>query len=364
MKNQLMDKWVYRLEELTKEHNDIVGKKCANLGELTRAGFHVPCGFALGLDAYEMFMKDTGAFTEIEKYFFSFKADPQNSADLSKWQEASDVTRGIIESKSMPSVLADTILSYYEEVCSKTKIVDCPVATRSAGASSHPGQYETYLYVRGEEEVLRNIIKVWGSTFNQRSLVNRAKGNYSLSNDPIGVVVLQMINSKSAGVILTLNPANGDRSVITIEGSFGLGEAVVSGKVTPDRWMVNKIGVDIVKRDISNGKTFQYTCDSNKNLVALELPAELQNAACLTDEEVKELGRTALKIEKHYGCAQDIEWAVDKELSFPENIFFVQTRPEAIWSKKEEKSVLNKVSGFDFLMQKAISPIRVEWLGR
>lgn len=353
-------KWIYRLEELTKEYNDIVGKKCANLGELTRAGFRVPHGFALSLDAYEMFMNETGALAEVEKYFGSFKADPENTADLSKWQEASDVTRGIVESKQMPSAMADTILSYYGELCDKTGIQDCPVATRSAGAASHPGQYESFLYVRGRDEVLRNIIKVWGSTLNQRSLVSRAKGNYSLGYAPIGVAVLQMINSKSAGVILTLNPGNGDRSVITIEGSFGLGEAVVSGKITPDRWMINKVLLEVMEKHISTDKHFQYTCDSEKKLITTELPSELQKAPCLNDEEIEELARIANKIEEHYGCPQDIEWAVDKEIPFPENLFIVQTRPETIWSKKQQKSVLDKKSPFDLLMQRATTPIKVK----
>jgi pyruvate,water dikinase len=360
MEDKDKKKWIYRLEELTKEYNDIVGKKCANLGELTRAGFRVPYGFALGLDAYEMFMKETGALEEVKKYFLSFKGDPENTADLSKWQEASEVTRGIIESKSMPPSMADTILSYYEELCGKARIQDCPVATRSAGAASHPGQYESFLYVRGGEEVLRNIIKVWGSTLNQRSLVNRAKGNYSVEYDPIGVVVLQMINSKSAGVILTLNPSNGDRSVITIEGSFGLGEAVVSGKVTPDRWMVNKVLLEIMEKYISNDKHFQYTCDSEKKLVTIELPSELRNTPCLNEGEIKELAKIANKIEEHYGCPQDIEWAVDKEIPFPENLFIVQTRPETIWSKKQQKSVLDKKSSLDLLMERATTPIKVK----
>lgn len=353
-------RWIYWLQELTREHNDIVGKKCANLGELTRAGFRVPHGFALGLDAYEMFMKETGALAEVEKYLLSFKGDPENPADLSRWQEASEVTRGIIESKSMPPAMADTISSYYEKLCGETGIQDCPVATRSAGAASHPGQYESFLYVRGGEEILRNIIKVWGSTLNQRSLVNRARGKYSLAYDPIGVVVLQMINSKSAGVILTLNPANGDRSVITIEGSFGLGEAVVSGKVTPDRWMINKVLLDIMEKHISNDKHFQYTCDSEKKLITVELPSELQNAPCLNEEEIKELAKIANKIEEHYGCPQDIEWAVDKEIPFPENLFIVQTRPETIWSRKQEKPVLDKKSSLDLLMKGATTPIKVK----
>lgn len=333
------DKWIYWLDEVTKDHNDLVGKKCANLGEMTRAGFKVPCGFALSLQAYEKFMNGSGALNEINHYLSLFKADAHDLAHLGKWGEASDIIRHIAETKPMSQDMQETITAYYEELCRRTGVPGCPVATRSAGPASHPGQYETFLHVKGIAEVLQHIIKVWASTFNQRSLVARARGGYRLDYDPIGVAVLQMVNAKAAGVMFTLNPANGDRSKIMIGGSWGLGESVVSGSVTPDEWMVDKVVLEISKRIISP-KDLEYVVDQSGKVIIADIPTERQNIPCLTDEEVIELARGGKQIEQHYGLPQDIEWVIDKDLPFPDNVFFVQTRPETIWSKKEAESKL------------------------
>jgi len=333
------DRWIYWLEELTKNESAVVGKKCANLGEMARARFHVPHGFALGLVAYDEFLKETGALGEIQRYLASFRADPHDPAELTKWAEAADELRGIVESKPMPAEMADAILPRYAELCDRTGTVDCPVATRSAGPASHPGQYETFLHVRGEREVLRNIIRVWGSTFNQRSLVARARGGYALERDPIGVAVLQMVNAKVAGVMLTLNPATGDRTKVMISGNWGLGESVVSGSVTPDEWMVDKVVMEVVGRTISP-KAIEYAVDASGNVVVADVPVERQNVPCLTDQEVIELAKGGKRIEQHYGEPQDIEWVIDRDLPLPESIFFVQTRPETTWKEKAAKAKL------------------------
>lgn len=333
-------KWIYRFEELGSEHNDVVGKKCAQLGEMTRAGFNVPPGFALGLRAYEIFMERSGASRDIGDYLKDFEADPKNPSDLPKYDKASKIIRTIIEHKEMPEDLAEPICTFYDELCRASHEENVPVATRSAGPSSHPGQYETFLHVRGKGEVMRNIIKVWSSTFNQRSIHARHVAGLPLGHDPIGVAVLKMIHSKAAGVMFTLNPANGDRSKIIIEGNWGLGESVVSGSVTPDEWMIDKVVIEIVKRCISN-KMLEFVLEeSSKRPKMLEVPRERQSVPCLKDEEVLELARLGKKLERHYGKPQDIEWAVDSDLPFPENIFFVQTRPETIWSKKRSDGKL------------------------
>jgi pyruvate,water dikinase len=337
------DKWIYWLDEITKDHNNLVGKKCAHLGEMTRAGFKVPCGFALSLDAYDRFMNDSGAMNEINNHLQLLKADAHDPAQLGKWQEAAEIVRGIAETKMMPRDMQETITAYYEELCHRTGIADCPVATRSAGPSSHPGQYETFLHVKGISGVLQHIIKVWASTFNQRSLVARARGGYRLDYDPIGVAVLQMVNAKAAGVMFTINPANGDRSKIMIDGNWGLGESVVSGSVTPDEWVVDKVVLEIITHIISP-KGLEYIVDPSGKVIVSDIPSERQNVPCLTDKEVIELARRGKQIEQHYGLPQDIEWVIDKDLPFPDNIFFVQTRPETIWTKKETASKL-KTSG-------------------
>jgi pyruvate,water dikinase len=185
---------------------------------------------------------------------------------------------------------------------------------------------------------------VWSSTFNQRSIHARHLAGLPLDYDPIGVAVLKMVNSKAAGVMFTLNPANGDRSKIIIEGNWGLGESVVSGSVTPDEWIVDKVVIEIIRRTISN-KTLEFALEESTGRPRmLEVSSDRQSIPCLTDEEVLELARLGKKLEQHYGAPQDIEWTIDRDLPFPENVIFVQTRPETIWSKKRAGGKL-KTSG-------------------
>ncbi len=202
----------------------MVGKKCAQLGEMTKAGFNVPPGFALGLQAYEVFMKKSGAYEDIGHYLTKFEADPRNPSDLPKYDKASKIIRA--HDRTQRRCLKNwrnRFARYYDELCQMSGVSDVSVATRSAGPSSHPGQYETFLHVQGKPEVIKNIIKVWSSTFNQRSIHARHLAGLPLDYDPIGVAVLKMVNSKAAGVMFTLNPANGDRSKIIDRRKLGTG---------------------------------------------------------------------------------------------------------------------------------------------
>jgi len=344
-----MQKWIYWFEELSKDFYDVVGKKCANLGELRRAGFPTPPGFALSVGAYEMFMKESGVIEEIRKVFASFEADPNDPADLPKWDKVGEEVRGLVESTKMPGNMEEIIARYYNELCDKTGMPDMSVSTRSAGPSSHPGQYESYLHVKGRDDVLQNVKKVWSSTFNQRSIVARARKNLPLEFDPIGVAVMKMVDAKSAGVMFTLNPINGDVSKIVLEANWGLGEGVVSGSTGVDEWMVDKVTFDIVKIKCQT-KLTQFEFDPNIGKPAyVGVPLEKQNAPCLERQEVIRISEIGKEMEKYFGAAQDIEWAVDKDLPFPQNILILQTRPETTVSKREAKSVTESgTSGLDY----------------
>jgi len=356
----MAEKWIYWLRELGTEHNNIVGKKCANLGEMTKAGFHVPPGFALGVDAYDRFMKETVVTDRLLAFLKTFKADANKVADTLKFEAASNEMRKIVESIKMPPDMEETVKNYYAELCKETGKKNLFVATRSAGPASHPGQYETYLNVSGAEDVVQNVIRVWSSTFNARSVIARARLGLPLHYDPIGVAVLTMVDAKAAGVMFTVNPVNGDESKIAIEASFGFGEAVVSGNVTPDRYLIDKITYEIDEKVISDkASEFAYN-PQTKEMEYKELPADMRKLPCLEDKEIIELTKIAKKVQDHFGCPQDIEYAVSGSLSFPESIYLVQARPESVWGKKKKESVLGKKSGWDLLLEKATTPVKLK----
>ena len=153
----------------------------------------------------------------------------------------------------------------------------------------------------------------------------------------ISVGVQKMVNSKAAGVMFTLNPTNGDISKVVIEGSWGLGETVVSGSVNPDKFVVDKVMLEINERTIST-KHIECVYDLEKGqVVNADIDSEMQCTCCLEDQEIKELVKTAKIIESHYGWAMDIEWAIDKDFTFPKNIFIVQARPETVWSQRQSR---------------------------
>lgn len=356
----MAQKWIYGLRELSKDDNDRVGKKCANLGELTRGGFHVPPGFALSVAAYERFMKETEATDRVLRILEGFRADPENVADTEKFDRLSKEVRAAVESIRMPPDMERTVREYYAELCRETGRPDLFVATRSAGPVSHPGQYETFLNVSGADEVVRHVIRVWASTFNTRSIIARARLGLPLHYDPIGVAVLTMVDSKAAGVMFTVNPVNGDRSKVSIEAGFGFGEAVVSGNVNPDHYLVDKVTLEIEERVVSDkGSEFAYN-PATRSMEYRELPADRRSLPCLEDREIVELTRIAKKVETHFGVPQDIEFAISGSLPFPESIFLVQARPESVWGKKPPESVLGKKSGFQLLFEKATTPVKLK----
>lgn len=314
------------INELSKEHVSSVGKKCANLGELSRAGFRVPPGFALSLNAYDEFMKKTDALEEIKAQVERFKADPSNPQDLAKFKVLSKSLREIVESKNMPPEIDSLITGYYKDLCRKTGTEDTSVAVRSAGPVSHPGQYETYLHVRSLPDVKQHILKVWASSFNTRSLFARAQRGLPLAYDPIGIAVIEMVNARAAGIMFTADPNTADKSKIFIEGNWGLGESVVGGNVSPDSWVVDKYRSKIV---VSRASVKEHECrldpDTGKVIIG-NVPTDRKEVFCLTEEQVIAIADLGAKVEKHFKVAQDMEWAVSEDP--PNDLYVLQTRPE------------------------------------
>ena len=319
-------KWVFWFEELGQEHNDLVGKKCANLGEMTKMGLRVPPGFALSVEAYQDFMNMTGAVDEIRKYLA--KSRPK---DLKQFNQSSAKICQIVQSKAMPGEMEEVVVSHYKELCRRCA-AEVAVSTRSAGTASHPGQYDTYLNVVGGLDLVDKIKKVWASTFNPRSLAFRGRKKIPMESDPIGVAVLKMVNARAAGVIFTADPNTGDTTRMIIEANWGLGESVVGGKSTPDVYILDKKSMEIREKKL--GPKSRYVTFKEVGVTDEELPPEKSGKFCLSDEEAKEIGRLSKVLEEHFGVPQDVEWAVEEGKPLSESIIMLQTREEIIAQKK------------------------------
>jgi len=331
-------KLILWFEELGREDIPLVGGKNANLGEMLKAGIPVPPGFAITAYAYKRFIEETGIAQQIYKIIEETVTDKN---DPKQYEEASKKIRALIEATPMPDYLTEEIRRAYRELCNTTNTANVSVAVRSSATAedlpdaSFAGQQETYLNVSGEDKLLEKTVKCWSSLFTPRAIFYRTQKGFRHEDVLISVGVQKMVNAKAAGVMFTLNPVTGDRNQIVIEANWGFGESVVSGAVTPDYYAVDKNTMQIIERKIAK-KTVEYIRDPETGeTVHAEVPPERQEIPCLTDEEVLKLAELGKKIEEHYGRAQDIEWAIDRDLPFPENVFIVQSRPETVWSVKE-----------------------------
>ena len=322
-------KHIFWLAELGQEHYEIVGKKCANLGEMAKIGLLIPPGFAVTVDAYTDFFIQTNALQEIQDYLSQLTEEFKN---IQQFNQASKDIRQIVESKEMPDAMKELFLSYYDHLCLQCHCTDVAVSTRSAGPASHPGQYETYLNVKGKKDLLKKIQKVWASSFNPRSLAFRKRKGLPLENDPIGVAVLKMVDARVAGIIFTADPNTGDTSRMIIEANWGLGESVVGGESMPDVWIFNKESLEIVDKKL--GTKSRFVICKELGVAEEECPADLSSTYCLNDEEVREVGKLGILLEKHFGVPQDVEWAIDRDIEFPKNIILLQTRADVIAQKK------------------------------
>ncbi len=333
-KNQKLLLW---FEELTKEDIPLAGGKNANLGELTKAGIPVPPGFAITAYAFKKYIEETNIASKIYETIEDTITD-ENDPKL--YEEASKKVRKLVESTPMPREIEKVIKDEYARLSERTKQAEAFVAVRSSATAedladaSFAGQQETFLNVKGPKELIEKTIKCWSSLFTPRAIYYRVQKGFKHEDVLISVGVQKMVNSKAAGVAFTINPVTGDRSQMMIEGNWGLGESVVSGAVTPDDYLVDKETLKVIHRNIAK-KTIEYIRDPKTGrTIHAEVPADRQDKACLTEKELQRIAQLCKTIEAHYGKTQDIEWAIDRDLSFPENIFIVQSRPETVWSLK------------------------------
>jgi pyruvate,water dikinase len=322
---------IHWFEELGKEHNDMVGKKCANLGQMTRMGLAVPPGFALSIPMYEKFIHETGIAEQMASYVKAL--GNLQGVGISVFEEMSRTLRAMIEGKEMPSSIKEAIASYYEKLCKKTGIEKVPVSVRSAGTESRPGMFETYLNVRGIEEVTEKVKKVWASAYTARAVAFRVNKGFPVLGDELGVAIPKMVNARASGITFTVDPVTADDSKILLEANWGLGEGVVSGAESVDGFVVDKGNLEIVARHVGTKvRCVVYTKDGAD---WADVPEHMQNMPCISDEEIIEIARVAKSAEQSLGGPQDMEWAVDQDLPFPESLFWLQTRPAKVAAKKK-----------------------------
>ncbi len=328
-------------EDLKKTDIPSVGGKNANLGEMISVGIPIPPGFAVTAYSYKKFIEETGISDKIYSILAERVTDPN---DQKQFAEVSKVIRELIETAPVPEEIEESIKSSYKELSKRLSVGDSFLAVRSSATAedlpdaSFAGQQETYLNVKGEKELLEKTVKCWSSLFTPRAIFYRIEKGFAHEDVFISVGVQKMVNAKAAGVMFTINPVTGESNQMIIEGNYGLGESVVSGAVTPDDFVVDKNTLNIIEKRVAK-KTLQYVRDlETGRTIHIDVPPKKQDQPCLSDDEIVKLAELAKRIEQHYGKPQDIEWAIEKDLSFPDNIFIVQSRPETVWSLKRERA--------------------------
>jgi pyruvate, water dikinase len=314
-----------------------VGGKNASLGEMINAGLPVPPGFAITAYSYEKFINETLLVEKIYKVINDVITDKNNPK---LYDTASKKIRELIEKTPVPKDIEIAIKAAYKEMNKRLNLKETFAAVRSSATAedlpdaSFAGQQETFLNIRGNEDLMDKVRKCWSSLFTPRAIFYRNEKGFAHEKVFISVGVQKMVNSRAAGVMFTINPVSGDQGEIMIEGNYGLGETVVSGAVNPDNFIVDKKTLTIKEHRYAR-KTIQYLRDPKTgSTVHLEVPEDKQKLPCISDEEVLKLAEIATRIERHYGKAMDIEWAIDQDLPYPQNLFIVQARPETVWSSK------------------------------
>ncbi|MES0350113.1 MAG: phosphoenolpyruvate synthase [Desulfobacteria bacterium] len=338
------DDLVLWFKDLGKEDVPLAGGKCANLGELFgHIGVPVPNGFAVSAYAYQVFLEKTRAGKKIE----ALLADA-DMADIQALQDVSRKIRKHVEGLSIPKGIEKAILDAYQALCKQAGKKSVAVAVRSSATAedlpgaSFAGQQDTYLNVT-KKTLLKDVRRCWSSLFTPRAIVYRKEKGFAHEDVLISVAVQELIPSKASGVMFTLEPVSGEKDKIVINASWGLGEAVVSGQVTPDEYLVDKADFRILDKRVFK-KDRQIVSDKKGSTKWVTVAKSKKDKPALSDETIVRLAEYGVQIENHYGVAQDIEWAIDKE----DRIFILQARPETVHVAEKE---VRREEGGDFVEQ-------------
>jgi pyruvate,water dikinase len=310
-----------------------VGGKGGSLGELERAGIAVPPGFVVKTAAFEQFLAALEQTVPVRASVAALDAD-----DLNAVTDLSQGLRAQIQAMPMPADIIQAVGRAYQKLNAQQQravAVRSSATTEDAADASFAGLQDTYLWVQSLEQTLDKVRSCWGSLYSIESMTYRRRHGFAESDVAMAVVIQTMVDARTAGVMFTRSPLTGDRSVMAVEGSWGLGSAVVGGDVTPDRWVIGKITGEISVREISD-KQICHVPRTEGGIESVAVPEARRRSACMSDEELQALRVIGRKVEKHYGRPQDIEWAIDRHSGA---ILLLQSRPETVWSSKEAAPV-------------------------
>jgi pyruvate,water dikinase len=334
------------LEECDASSTPEVGGKCASLGELISIGMAVPPGFAVTTDAHGAFLTRHGVRDREAEVLDGVDYDA-----VAQVNAASESLRAHVEQLELPEETAAAVRAAYERLSDGD---DVPVAVRSSAlaedlsTASFAGQLQTYLWIEGADAVVEHVRRCWSGFFTPEALSYRYRQGIAAEDARMSVGVQRMVRARSAGVMFTLNPLNGDRSKIVIESTWGLGEALVAGEVDPDRFTVDKVTLDLLSTVIGNKQVEHRPDPSGGGVVVGEIQADRRSLPSLSGEEAVALARMGKAIERHAGQPQDIEWAIDAD---GDGILVLQARPETVWSRRERPpTVEKKRSALDYVL--------------
>ena len=332
------------LNEIRKEDIPSVGGKGASLGEMTSIGLPVPTGFVVTAQAFRRFLQ----MTKLEDSIFDIleKLDVDDNDALNA---TADKVKAMVSSAKMPAAIKKEIVSSYKKMGATTVVAVRSSATaEDLPDASFAGQQDTYLNILGEKDLLQSVQDCWASLYGGRAIYYRAKQGFDDRTVNIAVVVQQLVFSEKAGVMFSSHPISGAATVI-IEGSWGLGEAIVSGTVSPDNYVYDRKNKRITNKHIAN-KSVEIIPDGNKGTKTVAVPENRQDAQVLSDKEVARLAEFAVISEGHYKVAQDMEWGM-----VGDTIYILQSRPittiQKGTPKKEGAAVSEPAGGSEIILQ-------------
>jgi len=301
--------------KLGKNDAAIAGGKGASLGEMTQAGIPVPPGFVILADAFEKFINDTEIKADIDAILHKV-----NHEEVSEVEDVSEQIKAIIMTEEMPNYIQDEIKKYFNKLGAKFVAVRSSATAEDSSAAAWAGQLDSFLNTT-QEKLIDNVKKCWASLFTPRAIFYRFEKNLHEQHISVAVVVQKMVESEISGIAFSVHPVTQDRNQLIIEAGIGLGEAIVSGQITPDSYVVEKDKYYLLEKNISEQEKAIVKAEGGGNTWKHILKADGEKQK-LTDEQILELSKLIVKIENHYKFPCDIEWAREKG-----KFYIVQSRP-------------------------------------